>query len=373
MVMRTKVHRAEVVGSMLRPPELVAARNSMRAGDMPYEDYRAIEDRAVDNALRLQEDVGMDVVTDGEMRRDIFFDFLMKGVSGLSMEPAYTVRFHNHEQAEAMVVQFPFSVTDRIKPLPCPAVGEFLYAKDRTTKPLKVTLPNAIMMLGLWGDLSKDAYPDPLELVADAGSAIKQWMRELADAGCTYIQIDAPDLIELYCDANVRAETEARGIPVSELLELATGLVVEFGELDLPGVTKAIHLCRGNGTQAWLAEGGYEEFSEHVFTRATGYDVFHLEYDDERSGGFEPLAKLPDDTVAALGLVSTKWTALEDRDALKARISEAARFHPLDRLALAPQCGFASASETAEERKITDQTQYDKLKLVADVAQDVWG
>jgi 5-methyltetrahydropteroyltriglutamate--homocysteine methyltransferase len=371
--MKTRIYHSEVVGSLLRPPELVEARRALRAGELDPKDYRAVEDRAVDEAVRLQEEIGLDVVTDGEMRRDIFFEFLIKGISGLEMKPGYTVRFHSHEDPEAMVVQIPFTVTEKITVLPCPAVDEFRYARERASKPLKVTLPSPVMMLGLWGDESKDAYPDPLELVADAGAAVKRWALELADAGCEYIQLDAPDLIDLYCDENVRAEYESRGIPAVELRELGTQLAVEIGELDLPGVTRGMHLCRGNGTQSWIAEGGYDDFAEHVFARATGYDVFHLEYDDERSGGFEPLAELPEDKVAALGLVSTKWQQLEDPDMLKARIRQAAKYHPLERLALAPQCGFASAAETAEERKLTEQTQRNKLRLVVDVARDVWG
>jgi 5-methyltetrahydropteroyltriglutamate--homocysteine methyltransferase len=195
---------------------------------------------------------------------------------------------------------------------------------------------------------------------------------ELAAAGCEYIQLDAPDLIDLYCDERIRAEYEQRGVPALEARELGTQLAVEIGEVERGAARLGMHLCRGNGTQSWIAEGGYDEFAEHVFKRATGYDVFHLEYDDERSGGFEPLRELPDDKVAALGLVSTKWTRIEDPDELKARIAEAARYHPMERLALAPQCGFASAAETAEQRKLRDQTQREKLELVVRVAREVW-
>jgi 5-methyltetrahydropteroyltriglutamate--homocysteine methyltransferase len=367
------IHRAEVVGSMLRPPRLVEARGLMRAGQLDPVAYREIEDAAVDEALRIQEDAGVDVVTDGEMRRDVFFDFLVKGVTGLTMQPAYTVRFHGHDGTAAEEFQVPFTVVERITALPCPAVDEFRYAAPRTDRPLKVTLPGPVMALGMWGEASRDAYPDPLELVADACAAIVGWMHELAEAGCSYIQLDLPDLCELYCDASIRAEYDERGIPSRELMALAPDLVETLGAVELPGVTKAMHLCRGNGTQAWIAEGGYDDFAREVFRRAEGFDVFHLEYDDERSGGFEPLADLPDDKVAALGMVSTKWTALESPDVLRARIDEAARYHPKDRLAIAPQCGFASANETAEQRKITPQTQVDKLRLVAEVARSVWG
>jgi 5-methyltetrahydropteroyltriglutamate--homocysteine methyltransferase len=345
----------------------------MRAGELDPAAYRAVEDAAVDAALRLQEDAGVDVVTDGEMRRDIFFDFLIKGLTGLTMQPAYAVRFHGHDPDAEMEVEVPFSVVERITPLPCPAVEEFAYAAEHTDKPVKVTLPGPLMMLGMWGDASKDAYPDPLDLAADAADAVLGWARDLAAAGCTYIQLDLPDLNELCCDASVREEWGARGIPVEDLIALGIDFVERFGALDLPGVTKAMHLCRGNGTQAWIAEGDYGRFARDVFGRAGGFDVFHLEYDDERSGGFEPLTQLGDDKVAVLGLVSTKWTRMEDPDQLRARIHEAARFHPLERLALAPQCGFASAAETAEGRKLTEQIQSDKLRLVAEVARSVWG
>jgi 5-methyltetrahydropteroyltriglutamate--homocysteine methyltransferase len=369
----TLVYRAEVVGSMLRPPRLVQARAQMRAGELDPAAYREVEDAAVDEALRIQEAAGVDVVTDGEMRRDIFFDFLIKGMRGLTMQPSYTVRFHGHDPDAAMEVEVPFSVVERITPLRCPAVDEFAYASQRTSKPVKVTLPSPLMMLGMWGEVSRDAYPDPLELVADAADAVLGWARDLAAAGCTYIQLDLPDLCELSCDQSVRDEWAARGIPVEELIAAGADFVERFGDQDLPGVTKAMHLCRGNGTQAWIAEGGYERFARDVFGRAGGFDVFHLEYDDARSGGFEPLAQLPDDKVVVLGLVSTKWAPLEDPGILRSRIDEAARFHPLDRLAIAPQCGFASAAETAQARKLTPQTQVDKLRLVAEVARSVWG
>ena len=369
----TSVFHADVVGSLLRPPELVDGRARMRAGELSPDEYRAIEDRAVDEALRLQEEVGVDVVTDGEMRRDIFFDFFIKGLTGLSMLPGTKVQFHSREKDVAMEVEIPFTVTERVTALPCPAVDEFRYASARTAKPVKVTLPSPMMILGFWNEQSLDAYPDPFELAQDAATAVRKWVRELADAGCNYIQIDAPELNEAYADERVRAEYEARGIDPRHFIELGTELVGTIADVEVPGtVRKAMHVCKGNGTQSWIAEGGYEEFSRHVFKRAGRFDVFHLEYDDERSGGFEPLANLPDDKAAVLGLVSTKWVELEDPDVLKQRIEDAARVHPKEQLALATQCGFASASETAEQRLITDATQREKLRLVADVAREVW-
>jgi 5-methyltetrahydropteroyltriglutamate--homocysteine methyltransferase len=150
--------------------------------------------------------------------------------------------------------------------------------------------------------------------------------------------------------------------------------VNEVTKVDLPaGTILSLHVCKGNGTQSHIARGGYEDIAREVFRRATGFDAFHMEYDDERSGSFEPLRHLPDDKVCALGLVSTKWTELEEPQVLRARIEDASAFHPLDRLAIGTQCGFASAAEMAEQRKITTQTQADKLRLVAQTARSVWG
>ena len=357
---------------MLRPPELIAARHSMRSGAMPFDEYRAIEDLAVDDALKLQEEVGLEVVTDGEMRRDIFFGFFVNGMAGLVPGSAGKVVFHNDETDNAMEVEIPFTVASKVEPLPCPGVDEFVYASKRTSLPVKVTLPSPMMVLGFWGEGSRSAYPDPFELARDTAEVVKGWMKELADAGCRHIQIDAPEINEACVSEQIRAEYASRGIDPDEFIEVGTQLVGELGNLDLPGVTKSVHVCKGNGTQSWIAEGGYDVFAERVFASLSGFDVFHFEYDDERSGSLEPLKLLPDDKVAVLGFVSTKWVALEDPDELRNRIHEAAEFHPLERLALAPQCGFASGAETAADRKITEDTQRQKLQLVVDVARSVW-
>jgi 5-methyltetrahydropteroyltriglutamate--homocysteine methyltransferase len=367
--------RADVVGSMLRPPELVEARKSFRAGKLAPDEYAAVEDEAVDSALRIQEEAGVDVVTDGEMRRDIFFDFFVSGMDGLSPIPSYTVVFRDDRgNDKAHEVTVPFSVTEQIRPHPCPALKEFDYARTRTDKPIKVTLPSPTLVLGFYAkEHSSDAYPDPFDLVADAAAAVNGWIDELVDAGCRHIQIDAPELAEVFADEAIREEYRGRGISPETMMEVGPEVLASLAERDRPGLTLAVHLCKGNGTQSWIAEGGYEALSEALFARAERFDAFHLEYDDERSGSFEPLANLPDETLAVLGLVSTKWKKLEDPDALRARIEEASRFHPMDRLAIATQCGFASAAETAEDRKITPQVQAEKLKLVADVARSVWG
>lgn len=374
--MAKPVYHADVLGSMLRPPALVEARQSMRAGALDQEEYRAIEDRAVDEALRIQERAGVDVVTDGEMRRDIFFDQFVTGMEGLTPGLAYAVQFHSAaDDAEiAMEVPIPFSVTSRIAKRSSPLLDEYLAAKDRTDKPLKITMPSATLAAAFWSpEHSLDAYADPFELFADAALILREWITELFEAGCPYVQVDAPEFNEVYADARIRAEYTERGIDPERFKVEGAELLGVLGSVPRPDdAVLGLHVCKGNGTQSYIARGGYEDISREVFQRAEGFDVFVLEYDDERSGSFEPLRHLPDDKVAVLGMVSTKWVELEDPAVLRRRIDEAARFHPKENLGLATQCGFASANETAEQRAITTETQADKLKLVADVAHAVW-
>jgi 5-methyltetrahydropteroyltriglutamate--homocysteine methyltransferase len=369
------VYRADVVGSMLRPPELVEARTRFRAGEIGAAELHAAEDAAVDDALRIQEQAGVDVVTDGEMRRDIFFDFFVSGADGLEPGAGWVVGFRDEHGDGAMEVPIPFVVTKRLTARSSPGLAEFLYARERTDLPVKVTLPSPTLVSAFWTkEGSGDVYPDVLELVADATEIVKAWVVELAEAGCPYIQLDAPELNEVYADPRIRAEYGGRGIDPRRFMAEGAELLGEVAKVDLPAeTTLTVHVCKGNGTQAWIAEGGYEDIAREVFARASGFDVFHLEFDDARSGSFEPLRHLPDDKVAALGLVSTKWTALEDPAVLRARVQEASAFHPLDRLAIGTQCGFASAAETAEQRAITPQTQVDKLTLVGRIAREIWG
>lgn len=369
------VFHAEPVGSMLRPPELVTARQMLRAGRLAAEEYRRIEDKAVDDALGLQEEVGLVVVTDGEMRRDAFLDFLVKGfgADAFRQGDGMRVRFHNKETTDAMTMEAPVTVVGPLQTLPCPGLHELAYAKEHTDRRVKICLPSPGLITRFWSDRSREAYPDPIDVIREVGEAVLRWASELAQAGCEYVQIDAPDLCDLYCDPKARAELfDSHGIDSAAAMDVLLHFLRAFAALEVPGMCKGLHLCRGNGTQSWIAEGDYGPAAEHLFGHLGGFDVVLLEYDDERSGGFEPLAKLPEDTVATLGLVSTKWTEIEDVELLARRIADAARYHPLERLALSPQCGFASGAETAIARKITEQTQRDKLQRIVDVARAVW-
>src|SRR5262245_929183 len=273
-----KVHHADVVGSLLRPPELMQARAKLRAGGMTQPEYSSIEDRAVDEALRLQERVGLAVVTDGEMRRDVFFGFFVSGMSGLSMIHGSTVRFHNHENERAMEVQIPFTVTAKVAARECPGIAEFRYAATHTNRRVKVTLPSPMMMLGFWNERSRDVYPNPFDLAEDAANAVQGWVQQLAGAGCDYIQIDAPELNEAYADEHVRADYQARGIDPHEFIRVGTEIIHRLGALHLPGVTKALHVCKGNGTQSWIAEGGCGDFSRSVFGGARAFVILRVVY-----------------------------------------------------------------------------------------------
>jgi len=286
-----------------------------------------------------------------------------------------TVEFHGKDPSADFEVQIPFSVTSKIAAKECPGIDEFKYAKSKTDKQVKITLPSPlILFFNFWNEHSKDAYPDPFVLAEEGRDIVVDWMKQLADAGCTYMQVDTPELAVAYTDDTFfRDKMKHRGMTYEEYLDFGTELIGSLAEVDLPGVTMCMHVCKGNGTQSWIGEGDYSKFSEHVFDKAGGYDIYHLEYDDERSGDFKPLEKLPDHKTAVLGLVSTKWTEIEGSNMLKGRIEEAAQFHPKENLGIATQCGFASAAETAADRKITEQTQIDKLRRIVEVAKDVWG
>jgi 5-methyltetrahydropteroyltriglutamate--homocysteine methyltransferase len=235
--------------------------------------------------------------------------------------------------------------------------------------PVKVTVPSPVLIWFLWSPQhSRDAYPDIFDLFADAVDLVRDEARALAALGCTYIQIDAPDLGTL-ADPEHVAQREATGQPLDRLLTEGVDMVNAVA--DVPGVIFGLHLCKGNFASKWISAGGYDSIAEAVFKRCTNYDVFLLEYEDERSGSFEPLSLIPDDKVVALGLVSSKTDELEPAQRIVGRIDEAAKHHPKDQLAVSTQCGFASV--TVGANLIGEQTQEAKLRLVADVAEQVWG
>ena len=360
------VHHADVVGSLLAPPELADVQSYTPVREVSPEELKELQDRAIDDALAMQERAGVDVVTDGELRRVQFFDQFVVGMEGLAPGPGGSATFHS-DDGEEVHFQVPMCVQGKIRATRSLAREEFGYLHGKTDKTIKITLPSPLLLLTVWNnELSRAAYDDPFELFADGVDLIRGQIEELRDAGCEYVQIDAPELIQGFTDEQVQAERAQQGLDPERFKAEAIDYI--NAALDVPGIRRAVHLCRGNYAGMWTARGGYEELARQCFDRAPNVDVWMMEYDDDRSGGFEPLAALPDDKVAVLGLVTTKRPALEDGERLRARIEEAARFHPREQLGISTQCGFESGTNAP----LDAARQEAKLRLVADVAHDVW-
>lgn len=359
------VYRSDVVGSLLRPAYLKAARERHEANQINDSEFKSLEDRAVDEAIELQKGAGLEILTDGEMRRYAFFGHLIEAVEGFDKLGGWAIPFRN-EKGEEMVLPRPVVVSKlrRRRPL---CAEEFTYLRARTEHPSKTTIISAQQAAAYYDNTkSAGAYPTIDAYLADLVDILRDEVEELVRLGCTYVQIDAPQYAALL-DPQLRQGYRQRGSDPDRLLDLSTEMDnAIIGEH--PGVIFGLHLCRGNNQSRFYASGGYSPITR-VFQR-TKFQRFLLEYDDERSGGFEPLRQVPEDRTVVLGLVSSKKRTLENKDELKQRIEQASEFIPLERLALSPQCGFAS---TIEGNLVTQADEEAKLRLVAETAQEVWG
>jgi 5-methyltetrahydropteroyltriglutamate--homocysteine methyltransferase len=357
-------YRSDVVGSLLRPEYLKEARRKRASGELSHADFKKIEDRAVNEAIEVQLQAGLDVITDGEMRRYAFFGHLIDAVEGYDKFGGWAIPFHDDEGNE-VVIKRPVVVSKlrRVRPL---CEEEFVYLRAKTDHPAKVTIISAQQAAAYYdAEKSKGAYATIDAYLADLVDILKTEVEELIRLGCTYIQIDAPQYAALI-DPGIREGYRQRGNDPDRLLDRCIELDnAVIG--DHPGITFGIHLCRGNNQSKYYASGGYDPISA-VFSR-TKFNNFLLEYDDERSGGFEPLKNVPEDRMVVLGLVTSKKPNLESKDELKQRIEEARKYVPMERLALSTQCGFAS---TEEGNLITPEQQAAKLRLVAETAKEVW-
>jgi 5-methyltetrahydropteroyltriglutamate--homocysteine methyltransferase len=358
-------YHSEVVGSLLRPAYLVEARKQFEAGQLSAADFKAIEDRAVQEAIALQKAAGIDVITDGELRRYAFFGHLIEALEGFDKYGGWAIPFRD-ETGEQLVLKRPV-VVERLKWRRSMCAEEWVYFRSRTTHPGKVTMISAQQAAAYYDpEKSKLAYPSRDAYLADIVDFSRREVEELIRLGCTYIQIDAPQYAALL-DPQMREGYRQRGSDPDKLIDLC----IELDNAIIgnhPGITFGIHICRGNNQSKFYASGDYEPISR-IFTQ-THFKRFLLEYDDARSGGFEPLQHVPEDRFVVLGLVTTKKPQLESADELRRRIAEATRYVPLERLALSPQCGFAS---TIEGNRISPEDQRRKLELVASVAREVWG
>jgi len=362
--------RADHVGSFLRPKELLEARDKCQRGTISRADLRQAEDSAIRDIVRFQEDLGLQGVTDGEYRRTYFHIDFLEQLEGVEMRGGIASRFHSATGNDVEMAPPVLHVTGKLRHAKAIQLADFNFLKSVTRRTPKVTIPSPTMLhfRGGRGAISMEAYPDMERFYDDVAACYRDELRSLGEAGCTYVQLDDTNLAYL-CDPKLREGARQRGDDPNELPRRYAKLINASIKDRPAGMTVCVHLCRGNFKSAWVAEGGYEPVAEALF-RDLAVDGYFLEYDDARSGDFSPLRFVPKGKIVVLGLVSTKVGELETKDQLKRRIEEAARYVPLEQLALSPQCGFSS---TVHGNVIALESQAAKLKLVVDTAREVWG
>jgi 5-methyltetrahydropteroyltriglutamate--homocysteine methyltransferase len=359
------MYRSDVVGSLLRPAYWKIAREAHEAGRLSDAEFKRVEDRSVDEAVALQLRAGLDVLTDGEMRRYAFFGHLVDATEGFDKFGGWSIPFRD-EKGEEVMQPRPL-VVSRLRRKRHMCAEEYTYLRARTDHPAKTTLLSAQQAAAYYdAKKSSGAYPTVDAFLADLVDLLRDEVAELIRLGCPYIQVDSPQYAALI-DPKIRDGYRQRGNDPDRLLDLSIEMdnAVIGGH---PNVIFGLHLCRGNNQSKFYASGDYAPIAK-VFGK-TKFQRFLLEFDDERSGGFEPLAQVPADRTVVLGLVSSKKTAMEKKDELKSRIHAAEKYVPLERLALSPQCGFAS---TMEGNLLSEADQEAKLRLVAETAREVWG
>ena len=366
--------RADHVGSFLRPSYLLEARAKKAAGKITSEELREVEDRAIEEVVRLQAEVGLSSITDGEFRRTYFHIDFLDQLSGVKSDIPVAIRKPDGTEELAPPA---IRVVDKVKHIKDIQRPDFLYLKSKVQalgKPAltpKVTIPSPTMLhfRGGRAGISKVAYPelDPV-FYDDVADAYGAELQSLADAGCNYVQMDDTNLAYL-CDERMREGARQRGDDPNELPHRYAEFINKVVARKPKGMTLAMHLCRGNFKSTHAAAGNYEPVAEALLSEMK-LDAFFLEYDDERSGDFRPLRFLGKGKIVVLGLVTTKFGKLESKDELKRRIDEAAKYVSLDQLCLSPQCGFSS---TVDGNNITTDDQRRKLSLVVETADEVWG
>lgn len=363
--------RADHVGSLLRPNELLQARQQYAAGELDSDGLRAIEDRCIRDVVRRQENVGLQSATDGEFRRTSWhmdFIYALQGIG--STDEKLQVHFHN-AQGDLDFESAALRVYGRVR------IGETIFGDDfkflrdtvgSATPKLTMPSPSMVHYRGGYKSIDRDVYPDTDEFWGDLTAAYADQIQRIYDLGGRYVQLDDTSLAYLN-DPDQRAMVEARGENAEHQHETYIrnlNAALSNRPRDLAVTT---HMCRGNYRSSWAASGGYEFVAESLFSQLD-VDGFFLEYDDERSGDFAPLRFVPEGKFVVLGLVTTKTGALEDKDTLKRRVDEASKYIPLEQLCLSPQCGFSS---TVEGNALSIDEQTAKLELVVDTAHDIWG
>jgi 5-methyltetrahydropteroyltriglutamate--homocysteine methyltransferase len=365
----TPPFRADHVGSFLRPPALLAAREQFRGAKLSREGLREAEDAAIRDVVQLQEDVGLQGITDGEYRRTYFHIDFLEQLAGVETKGGIAMSFHS-SQGNVDFAPPVMRVTSPVRHVKPIQVDDFNFLKSLTHRTPKVTIPSPTMLHFRGGRdaISRDAYPDLEAFYTDVAAAYGAEIAALGAAGCRYLQLDDTNLAYL-CDAKMRDGARQRGDD-PDLLPHRYARLINAAIAKRPiGMTVCVHLCRGNFKSAWVAEGGYEPVAEVLFNELA-VDGYFLEYDDARSGNFAPLRFVPRGKTVVLGLVTTKLGELESKDDLKRKIDEAAKLVPLAQLCLSPQCGFSS---TVHGNAIARDAQAAKLRLVVETSQEVWG
>jgi len=357
-------YRADHVGSLLRPAALAEARRAWKRGALDASCLKEIEDRAILEAVRKQEAIGLQAVTDGEFRRDWWhLDFLSQ-LEGVTLKENPGPKFGGTEEQPPIA-----TVTGRIacgRPIFADHFA-FLKSVAKATPKLTIPSPSMLHLRGGRAAIAKEVYPDLDAFWEDVAAAYRKSIAHLAAAGCTYLQLDDVSFAYL-CDPKVREGCSRNGDD-PDALPARYARTINAALKDRPaGMTVTMHTCRGNFKSAWVAEGGYDPVAEAMFSAEV--DGFFMEFDSARAGGFEPLRALPAGKKVVLGLVTTKVGSIEDKSLLKRRIDEAAKFVPLENLCLSPQCGFSS---THHGNALSEDEQWRKLELVVDVAREVWG
>lgn len=370
---KTPPFRADHVGSLLRPPALLEARDKFEKSEIDAAALRVVEDRCIRDVVKMQEDIGLQAVTDGEYRRKLWnVDFVRKFEGVLVKEGLASETGKAFQGGDANLQRSPtrFEVTGKLKRVREHEVENFKFTQSVTqvTAKLSMPSPSVLHFRGGRGGVSQEAYPDMAEFFADLARVYREEIQALAAVGCTYLQIDDTNLAYL-CDPNMREGAKMIGEDPDRLPSLYANLINQCIKDRRADMIVYTHLCRGNFASAWVAEGGYDPVAEVLFNELK-VDGYFLEFDSPRAGNFGPLRYLPKGKRIMLGLVTTKTGALENPDELKRRIDEAAKVAPLDQLGIAPQCGFSS---TVLGNKLTLNDQIKKLELVVNVARDVWG
>ena len=363
--------RADHVGSLLRPQALKKARQDRAAGKISASDLQSIENAEIQRIVARQQEVGLESITDGELRREDFYtDFYVRGLGGVEVRMESTAAYFVDHEGRKIPVPWT-QVVSRMKWREPIYADHFRFLRSITTRTPKVTVPSPIILHFTCGSaaICKNAYPDMDLFWADITEAYRKEMKSLYDAGCRYLQVDDPPMATL-CDPRFQGMMKARGDdPQHALNELYPEMINRAFANRPASLHLAMHLCRGNNQSGWFGEGGYDPIADTLFNKIN-VDSYFLEYETARAGNFEPLRLVPKNKMVVLGLVSSKLPQLESKDLLKRRIEEAGKYIDLDQLCISPQCGFASSSEG---NRLGEEEQFAKLRLVVEVAEEVWG